>query len=196
LFATGGDFNGDGIVAAADLVLVRTHWGAVVQDQLAGWVGMQPDDRVDQNELDAVLLNWLQIVDPDSQGGASVPAESVISGEIEPPAPAPLGEAEVLAAADAVDNAVSVHGGAPYEPSQSHAPIPRVVRDAAYSAIAEGRVSGLGGRAGQLAALRLPAAQKVLTGVEGERAGRSERDSAFAQAGTGSWLSIGRIAKR
>jgi hypothetical protein len=61
---TGGDFNGDGIVSGADFVLVRQHWGADGTELLEGWGGMQPDDHVDQNELDTVLLNWLRIVNP------------------------------------------------------------------------------------------------------------------------------------
>jgi hypothetical protein len=60
----GGDYNGDRIVSGADLVLLIRHWGAPGSGPLEGWVGMPPDERVDQNELDAILLNWLRIVTP------------------------------------------------------------------------------------------------------------------------------------
>lgn len=57
-----GDFNDDGVVGYSDLDLVATYWGkAGVGDD---WLGTLPDGRVSQNELDAVLLNWTEAIDP------------------------------------------------------------------------------------------------------------------------------------
>jgi hypothetical protein len=192
LFATGGDFNGDGIVAAADVVLVRTHWGALVEGQLDGWVGMQPDSRVDQNELDAVLLNWLQVVDPASEDSAAAPAASSVAGEKPPSAPAPLGEAALPSTSDNAENALTVNTQSQDAASATEAPNLRSVRDAAISAIVRGGAGTAGVK--QVASSSMSFSQKSF--ADTDRAGGSgngERDAAFAQAATGGWMSTARL---
>jgi hypothetical protein len=192
-FATGGDFNGDGIVAAADLVLVRTNWGTVVEEQLPGWVGMQPDERVDQNELDAVLLNWLQIVDPETQGARAETAEEAVSGSIEAVAPAPILEASQSQSGE--PHGESSESGDRQVPSPvSKAPTSRAVRDAAFAALAGGR-GRLGlKRAEQIFEVGSAPSRRDLMEIERGKAGGCQRDAAFADSATGCWLAAGRVA--
>lgn len=52
-----GDYDGDGTVAQGDLDLVLSFWGDD-SAMLTAFTGFAPTENIDQDELDAVLLNW------------------------------------------------------------------------------------------------------------------------------------------
>jgi hypothetical protein len=52
-----GDFDGDGRIAQRDLDLVLAFWGHD-SVMLPDFTGFRPTGIIDQDELDAVLLNW------------------------------------------------------------------------------------------------------------------------------------------
>jgi hypothetical protein len=154
---------------------------------------MQPDDRVDQNELDAVLLNWLQVVDPASQGGAAAPAASSFAGERQPTAPAPLVEAALPSVTSNAEKALTVSTQSQDSSSSTETPIPRSVRDAAISAIARGRAGILAGRVRSVAASRIALSQETAADMDRGQADMGERDAAFETGASGGWLSTVRF---
>jgi hypothetical protein len=53
-----GDFNGNGTAEQADLDLVLLSWGRDGTPPPSGWINNLPGGAINQNELDAALLNW------------------------------------------------------------------------------------------------------------------------------------------
>ena len=98
-----GDYDGDGLVAQADLDLVLLNWGVHtgVAGVPAGWEYDLPDGMVGQAELDAVLLNWGQVAGF-NDSGRSIPEPTtavglVLSSVVWPrrlPAPLPASRVE------------------------------------------------------------------------------------------------------
>jgi hypothetical protein len=67
-------WNYNGVVEQADLVLL--HWGETASPVPDGWTSQLPLGTIDQDELDAVLLNWGN--SSAAVGAASVPEPSAV----------------------------------------------------------------------------------------------------------------------
>lgn len=73
-----GDYDGNDIVGQGDLDLVLLSWGDESVSTPDGWIRNLPDGRIDQSELDDVLLHWATTQNPESPSITVVPEPSAV----------------------------------------------------------------------------------------------------------------------